>query len=200
MSGNSDREQAEYLEQVAFMLKKASDRYAEQQRNPNPLADRLIEACIAGKTGEVKWLLHKKNVNPNVVRVFGTPAGSAVMSPNSIEILSELSKAAVNLDLQDQNGWNALYIAAANDRFEVIHHLVQLGASLDLPCPDNQWTALINASSFGHHRSVIELLSLGATATLKSSDGLTAADIANANHHSVVVQVLRRYFEILSRR
>lgn len=188
------------MEQIAFMCKKAEERYAEQQRDPNPLADKLIDACIHGRVGEVKWLLQKKGVSPNVVRVYGTPATSAVMSSLVHELLQELHKAKANFDLQDGNGWSPLIIAAANDRVEVIRHLVQMGASLDLPCPDNQWTALINASSFGHHRSVVELLSLGATATLKSSDGLTAADIAQANHHSVVVQVLRRYFEILSRR
>lgn len=188
------------MEQIAFMFKKAEDRYAEQQRDPNPLADKLIDACIHGRVGEARWLLHKKGASPNVVRVYGTPATSAVMSPFAHDLLQELHQAKANFDLQDGNGWSPLFIAAANDRVEVIRQLVRLGASLDLPCTNHQWTALINASSFGHHRSVIEFLSLGATATLKSSDGLTAANIAQANHHSAVVQVLRRYFEILSRR
>lgn len=199
MTKKFQSEHDEYMEQIAFMLKKADERFEEQQRNPNPLADQLIEACTHSQVGKVKYLL-KKGATPNVVRANGTPAGSAICARDAMEILSLLVQASANLNLQDQNGWSPLFIAAGNGFVEIVSLLVKSGADTNLPTPSNGWTPLMNAACFGSAKTVVELLTHGANPEIRSVDGLTAPDIAKANGHRQVTQIFIKYFELLAKR
>ncbi len=196
----NDEDEIQFWDGMAYMFKKAEERFEEQKRDPNPMADKLIEACIHGRVGEVKWLLQKKNTSPNVVRVNGTPAGISVMSSQADELLGLLALASADFNIQDQNGWSPLFIATSNNRIQVVQRLISLKANVDLSCPSNGWTALMSAASFGHVKLAIDLLSAGADPSIRSKDGLTALDIASANGKTAVVSVLKRYFELISRR
>ncbi len=130
----------------------------------------------------------------------GTPVGSAVLCPHPIAVLDLLAKASADLNLQDQNGWFPLFIAAGNDRAEVIRHLIKLGARINEVSPLNGWTSLMNSASFGYIKSTVELLGLGADANIRSLDGLTAMDIAAANRRAPVTLIFEKYFQLMAAR
>lgn len=167
----------------------------DQINHPNPFADRLIKACQDGNINELKALL-LAGASPNVVREAGTPATCAVVSTEPVAILNLLIGASVDLNLQDRNGWNPLFVAAGNSLVDGIRFLVKAGADINAQSSTNGWTALMNAACFGYVNSIVELLALGADLNLRSSDGMRAVDIAAGNGRVQVLHIFKKYAEI----
>ncbi|MBS1959967.1 MAG: ankyrin repeat domain-containing protein [Bdellovibrionales bacterium] len=101
-----------------------------------------------------------------------------------------------NLNSEDSSGWTPLFIAAASNQTKPIEDLIYQGADVNHQCSGNGWTALTNASYWGHYECVILLLSYGADPLLKSEDGLTAIDIATRMQRKNVLIVFNKYFEL----
>ncbi len=115
----------------------------------------------------------------------------------AVEILDKYPEA---LSFKDSAGLFLLIIAAGNDQSEIIRYLVHRGADKDQTVNLNGWTALMNAACFGHVKSTVALLSLGANPQICSLDGLTAMDIAEANGQKQVCLVFQKYFALLANR
>jgi ankyrin repeat protein len=68
--------------------------------------------------------------------------------------------------------------------------LLELGADVQRPLNSHGWTALHVAAAYGYVRSARFLLDAGADPAARTSDGLTPAEMATANGHHDLVEIL----------
>lgn len=163
------------------------------------LANQLVLNCEKGNVDTVKRLL-ELGADPNTVRNLGTPLCAATRSPNPVEIIKILIAAKADPIIEEHPGWHPLFCAVGNNQVAAARILIESDADINQRCSSNGWTALMNAACFGHVECAVELLALGADITIKSEDGLTAIDIARGNGRNQVVQVFRKYLEVISKR
>lgn len=97
----------------------------------------------------------------------------AAFKHNKPAVLAMLAKGAV----VNRPGWTALHYAAASGDDEIAGILLAHKARIDAPAPAN-FTPLMIAAREGQESTVRLLLEAGADATLKNSESLTAAQIA----------------------
>lgn len=198
-SKDPNQEEMSLEEAVRISCEIARKRAEELRRNPDPVADKLIQACRDGSMAMVSHLLQKK-ANINAYRSMGTPLGEAITSTNAAELTEFLLDYGADPNLLDPHGSCPLFIAASIDQAACARLLLTRGANKDLPHIENGWTPLMTAAASGSVLAMIELLSFGADANLKSKDGLTAIDLAKGNGKLTAARVLSHYFEILKRR
>lgn len=82
-----------------------------------------------------------------------------------------------------------LLSVALNDEPDSLTELIRAGARPDIVDAEG-WTALHHAAAYGYLASARVLLGAGVDRTLRTSSGLTAADLALRNHHFEVVSLL----------
>lgn len=103
--------------------------------------------------------------------------------------------AAVNLHSPaDDLDSTALSLAAGNGQDAVLELLLKAGADMDWRTQRDGFSALMVAAELGHARSVSLLLFAGANPDLKDSKGKTACNLAAANGHEAVTQVLDEFY------
>ena len=84
--------------------------------------------------------------------------------------------AAVNLP-DKGDGWNALMIAAATGRLEILKYLVSNGADVNMKDPVNGWTALMCAAAKSRMDIATWLVQNGADMTIISNSNKSALDL-----------------------
>ncbi len=82
------------------------------------------------------------------------------------------------MNKKDNDNGTAVTYAAMSGHVEIVSLLVDLGADLDVQDAISAWTPLMQAAYYGHKEVVELLIGAGADATLRSSSGCTAFDIA----------------------
>ena len=90
-------------------------------------------------------------------------------------------------DMSIRDGYSPLLAAAANGHTEVCEVLVKHGSDLQQQHPLTRDSALSNASSGGHHSTLMALLSLGARLDNRANTGFTPLAVAAQNGHLAVV-------------
>jgi rhodanese-related sulfurtransferase len=127
----------------------------------------------------VKWLVEHGFANgvdaPGVARL--TPLMKA-SNEGDAAIVKKLVAAGASLNATNADGNNALWLACAGDRLDIIDLLVSAGIDVNNR-NDNGATALIYAASAGKDAVVIRLLNSGADRTLETLDGFSALDLAS---------------------
>lgn len=88
----------------------------------------------------------------------------------------------------------ALSLAAGSGQDAVLELLLKAGADMDWRTQRDGFSALMVAAELGHARSVSLLLFAGANPDLKDSKGKTACNLAAANGHETVTQVLDEFY------
>jgi len=78
---------------------------------------------------------------------------------------------------------------ALNDEPRQLTELIRLGADPDF-ADDGGWTALHRVAAYGYVASARALLESGAQRDVRTSTGLTAADLARTNHHLELTALL----------
>jgi ankyrin repeat protein len=91
---------------------------------------------------------------------------------------------------ESKNGRRALNYAAWYNRSDAVRALVAAGAPINLTNRTG-FTPLHHAAEAGSLDAARVLLELGADRTLRNNGGLTPLEVAEANHHAQVADVLR---------
>lgn len=100
-----------------------------------------------------------------------------------------------NVDVMDNQGHNAMYLAAMNGHADCVDALVEHNADMDVPMKPRGYTSLHVAAENGHEEVVEHLLRAGAAVTIESNDGHTPLDLAVRNHRRNIVDLIQQAIE-----
>jgi ankyrin repeat protein len=92
----------------------------------------------------------------------------------------------------NRKGWSPLHYAGAGDAADIARVLIARGAALDARAPGGL-TPLMMAAREGQESAVAVLLEAGANTSLKSSDGMTAADFADRMDKPRIVKAINSH-------
>eukprot|EP00298_Acanthocystis_sp_HF-20_P010036 c18635_g1_i1.p1 GENE.c18635_g1_i1~~c18635_g1_i1.p1 ORF type:complete len:599 (+),score=223.97 c18635_g1_i1:36-1799(+) len=150
----------------------------------------LIAAASGGHTSCMKLLLSAgseidaQDLRGDTSLMYCSSAGHIL----GVKLLTSNEKPA-NLNLQNSEGLTALMLAVNGNHYEVVCHLVRLGADLELE-NKNHHTCLALASFLGHVSIVQELLQKKVQVDKSHSNGWTPLGLACSKGHLEVVQLL----------
>lgn len=108
---------------------------------------------------------------------------------NNISRLKQLIKPGIDINLQDHEGYTALYWATYLRKFDVVASLIACGSELDIQDHDG-CTPLMESSWKGHIEMVKMLLKYGANVNIKSYKLYTALTVAILGKHLEIVKLL----------
>jgi hypothetical protein len=114
----------------------------------------LILACYRGNH-EVARFLIDNGANFNYVSNNGTALMACVFK-NEFQLVDELLKKKVNLDLTDFNGITALMLAVQLNNVQMVKRLVDSGANKALKCKQNK--TAFEYAVFSNNEAIIHLL------------------------------------------
>jgi ankyrin repeat protein len=114
----------------------------------------LILACYRGNH-EVAQFLIDNGADLNYVSNNGTALMACVVK-SEFQLVDELLKKKVNLDLTDTNGVTALIFAVQLNNVQMVKKLVNAGANKDLKCKQNK--TAFEYAVFSNNEEIINLL------------------------------------------
>jgi ankyrin repeat protein len=112
----------------------------------------------------------------------------AAFKGNRVAVEKLLAKGAV----VNRSGWTALHYAAAGGHGEIVKLLLDKGAQIDA-IATHGITPLILAAREGKHDAIIVLLERGADRTLRDSERLDAAQVAEKLGKPLVAETIRNF-------
>lgn len=128
---------------------------------------------------------------------YGSPLAIAAAQGNleAVKYLLENCKIPVddkeyNSKSKTESGWTALQWAANNNHKDIVAHLIEKGATIDITMDDNGDTPLRLASQNGHKEIVELLLFKGADPKVESKKGWTALHFAARLGQTAVIPSL----------
>jgi ankyrin repeat protein len=142
-------------------------------------------------------------------RIGRNPLGSACFSysskrdPSMERTIALLVSAGIDKDGADERGFRPIHAAVSDDRFgpdleesdgisiAAIAALIELGADVDAPFPDNGWRPVDAAADQGRTAAVRLFLDAGIDPKARTPDGSTALDLARAAVHEFSAPVDR---------
>ena len=149
----------------------------------------LMQASENGHYKIVEFLL-SIGCNPDLQNIDGdTPMHLATVNGH-YTIAELLLENGGNPNIPDNDGWTPLMVASLEGQSKIVELLLQKGIDPNGLNTKNGRTALSQASQCSHYDTVELLLKAKANPNIKDSDGFTAIEIAHANGHSRIVQLL----------
>lgn len=161
------------------------------EEHADPEGAQLISDCCNSRIEEV-FVLLKAGANPNAVQSIGTPLSCSLKTALAPQLVKLLLKFGANPNGLDWQGWVPLHAAAWNDQIQAIRILVSHGATVNYQHKEIGITPLMEAASKGNCESLVTLIELGADPFIKSTDGLTALDIAKRDQWAAACMVLEK--------
>ena len=138
----------------------------------------LMSACHAGDLSKAKSLLlearlvdEKTGQGPLHVLAL---SDSRSISKNADEWVETLTGAGCDVDLRDNDGYSPLVWAAQNNKIELAHSLIKLGADTNARSKLEHISPLLAATQNGHAEMIRILLSSGAAPNQVSKRGISA--------------------------
>lgn len=153
-------------------------------------AEQLGYAVYHDDVVTVRRLL-ASGADPNGVDEIDIPFMDTAVSRSSVGALRVLVEYGGRLDGTAYGGSPLLYhVVVSCDLPAMLPALLELGAEVQQPLNSHGWTALHVAAAYGYARSARLLLDAGADPAARTSDGLTPAEIAMANGHHDLAEIL----------
>ena len=104
----------------------------------------------------------------------------------------QMVRAGADPDSEGANGFTALLHFSGRGNTEGIQELVRFGANVNSAEKD-KWTPLMFCAFRGDIQDVIFLMNNGADQTMRNNQGRTALEMATAEGHTAVAEILRSY-------
>jgi len=163
------------------------------QRNPVGGEPGLVLALREGAMNAFAVLLAHPGVDLEVPAVNGNTALMMAAYRHNVPAAQTLMARGA---LINQPGWSALHYAAAVGDDTIVQQLLEHGARIDATSPiaSGKYTPLMMAAREGHDRTVRLLLQAGANATLRNSEGLNAAQIAERADKPAIAAAIQAHF------
>lgn len=138
------------------------------------------------------YVLAAENGHPEISTMI-TSAGllNALQVSDENKIL-QMIRAGADPDTTGTAGFTALSYFASRGNIEGVKELVRAGANVN-QAEDDKWTPLMFASVRGDIQTVLYLINNGADIHMKNKNGVTAAQLAAAEGHSAVAEILNSY-------
>lgn len=114
----------------------------------------LILACYRGNHDVAKFLINN-GADLNYISSNGTALMACVFK-SEFQLVDEMFKKNVNLDLRDANGLTALMLAVQTKNVEMVKKLVQANANKELKCKQNK--TAFEYAVFSNNEEIINLL------------------------------------------
>ena len=130
-------------------------------------------------------LLH--NPIPELVRSFTYAARRGDVSK-----VADMVQAGMPVDIDDEDGWTALFRAACYNRTDVVRYLLNNGANVNKQ-DSLGWTVLHHASRMNQTDVMRILLEHGARKDIKDKYGNTPIDLARPCNHKEAIDLLEQY-------
>jgi ankyrin repeat protein len=154
------------------------------------VAEQLGHAVYHDDAVTVRRLL-AAGADPNGVDEIDIPFMDTAVWRCSSRALRALVEYGGRLDGAADGGSPLLYnLVAGCDLPAMLPVLLELGADVRRSLNSHGWTALHVAAAYGYVRSARFLLDAGADPAARTSDGLTPAEMATANGHHDLVEIL----------
>jgi len=152
---------------AAFMTLAAFAGTAQAQVAPSPAeAARFTGLHAAAHKGDLALLKNLlatgTSVQVNTRDSFGRTAVHVATFARQVEVIRALALAGANLELLENDRYDAVTIAAVADDEKTLQVLLGLGASAKLTTSRYDGTALIAAAHLGHDGVVRQLIAAGA--------------------------------------
>jgi len=110
-------------------------------------------------------------------------------SAGNIQQISKLLSEGLDVNISNQERETALHMAAARGHYEAVMFLVRNGAWVNSPTIKN-WIPLHHAVRFRHPNIVNFLIRRGSSASSRTSDGLSAIDMARNNNDYRLLSIM----------
>lgn len=130
----------------------------------------------AAGTGDVQTVIKGLSAGKdvNMVDAAGRPLLAIAAERGQLGIIRELVSRGADLEKKDSRGMTPLFIAAGYNQLPAVQELVVAGANIESRNTELEFTPLMPAAESGYNAVVEYLLSRGADAAARSSDGQTA--------------------------
>jgi ankyrin repeat protein len=173
------------LSAVAVLLWLAAD-----QRRQSRERD-FLTAAGQGNVGRLAELADKVNVDARLSE-DGETALHRAASRGHLQAVALLLDHGAKVDAVDGEGVTPLVLASYRGQTEVVKLLLERGAAVNAREKRNGLSSLSHAVGRGDKELVRVLLAHGADPLLKSADGRTALERAEANDASEIVALLKQ--------
>lgn len=163
---------------------------AADQRRQGKERD-FLSAAAQGDVGRMSALLKEVNVDARL-ESDGETALHRAASRGHLQAVRLLLDGGASVDAVDGEGVTPLVLAAYRGQTDVVKLLLERGAFVNAQEKRNGHSSLSHAVGRGDKALVAVLLSHGADPRLKSADGRTALDRAEANGATELVALLKQ--------
>jgi ankyrin repeat protein len=151
----------------------------------------FLTAASQGNIGRLAELANKVNVDARLSE-DGETALHRAASRGHVQAVALLLDRGAKVDATDGEGVTPLVLASYRGQTEVVKLLLERGAFVNAQEKRNGLSSLSHAVGRGDRELVAVLLAHGADPALKSADGRTALERAEANGATDIVALLKQ--------
>lgn len=110
-------------------------------------------------------------------------------SSGNVDLISRLLSQGVNINASNRERETALHMAAAKGHYSAVIYLVKNGANVNALTVKN-WIPLHHAVRFRHHNIAKYLIQQGSYVAARTSDGLSATDMARTANNKYMLSII----------
>jgi uncharacterized protein len=153
----------------------------------------IYDAAATGNLDRVKALVEKDPALAKSYSPDGFPVVALAAVFGQLEVVRYLSEKGADINAVANNGpgYTALTGAVASGHPEIVKFLLEKGADVNHRYGQN-YSPLLTAAANGHLEIVKSLVAAGADVAARTTDGQTAAQIAEKREHPDIASYLKK--------